>query len=90
MEETKYDLIISDIIMPGMDGLELLRVARRLSPHTMVILLTGGPLTAKTEALASGAHAVVAKPFDVPNFVSVVVEALHRGNVLRQGKPFDD
>jgi two-component system response regulator YesN len=90
MQETKYDVILTDIIMPGMDGLEFLQQARRLSPQSVVVLLTGGPLPVKHEALAEGAHAVVAKPFEVSTLVSTVADALHRANVLRQIKGLEE
>ena len=58
-------LVLSDINMPGMSGLELLPMARRIRPDVPVIMITayGDPQT-RQEALDGGAEALLTKPID--------------------------
>jgi len=61
-----YDLVITDVSMPGMTGLELLRHVRRVSPESSVILMTAyGSKETAIEALNEGAAYYVEKPFDL-------------------------
>jgi len=65
MSRFDYDAIISDLRMPGMDGLLLLTQAKELQPLTPFVIITGGPDEAVTrKAFAMGAFDVVEKPFD--------------------------
>ncbi len=76
-EGSDYDLLISDISMPGMSGLELLRHARRVSPQTEVILMTAfGSKQTAIEALNDGAIYYVEKPFDLDEMKAVVRKTL--------------
>jgi EAL domain-containing protein (putative c-di-GMP-specific phosphodiesterase class I) len=74
-----YDAIVSDIRMPGGDGISLLRAARNQDPTLPFVLMTGAP-TVETaiSAVEHGALRYMQKPFDVDNFVSVVSEAVAR------------
>src|SRR6266436_1451647 len=59
-----FDVVISDIIMPGVSGLELLRKARTLHPRTLVVLITAyATVETAVEALREGAAVYVLKPF---------------------------
>jgi EAL domain-containing protein (putative c-di-GMP-specific phosphodiesterase class I) len=79
-----YDAIVSDIRMPGGDGIGLLRAARAMDASIPFLLMTGVP-TVETaiSAIEHGAIKYLQKPFDVDHFVSVVTEALNR----RDGGP---
>lgn len=79
-----YDTIVSDIRMPGADGIQLLRAARAQDPTVPFLLMTGAP-TVETaiSAVEHGALKYLQKPFDVDQFVSVVMEAVSR----RVGSP---
>ena len=58
-------LILSDINMPGMSGLELLPKAKALRPDVPIIMITAyGDAETKREALANGAEAILTKPID--------------------------
>src|ERR1700687_1551451 len=66
LKEEAYDLVLSDIVMPGMTGLELLAEITRLSPETVVILISGNlNIQNAIEALRRGAFDYVTKPFNL-------------------------
>lgn len=67
------DLVVSDVLMPGLGGLDLLRAMRAARWTIPVLLVTAFPAPALEErALALGAACVLAKPFDMETFVDVV------------------
>ncbi|MHB8056219.1 MAG: response regulator [Candidatus Aminicenantales bacterium] len=73
-----YDLIICDLMMPGLSGLDLLKSLREYRPRTPVLMITGYP-TVKTaeESLKMGAVAYITKPFtptDIRNAASRALE----------------
>ena len=74
-----FDLIVSDIRMPGMDGLALLKEIRRMSPITLVIIMTGhADMHYVLEALRNGAAGFLIKPFSLEDLQTAVQTALHR------------
>ena len=80
----EYDTIVSDISMPGMDGLELLRAVRAHDLDVPVVLVTGDPaLATAMRALEYGAFRYLAKPFDLEMFTSVVDGAVLVGRMAK-------
>jgi len=74
---TDYEVIISDIKMPRMDGVTLLRKLRAIQPDTPVILFTAcGEEELRREANSAGAFAFVTKPLDLPFLVELIKKAL--------------
>ena len=70
MDRGSYDLIITDYMMPKMDGLELTRRIRAKYPSTPVLIITGdGPVR---DLLRSGATACLEKPFSLFKLRSIV------------------
>jgi two-component system response regulator PilR (NtrC family) len=64
MEDQGFDLVISDIIMPGLSGVDLLRKAQALRPQTLFVLMTAfATVETAVEALREGASDYVIKPF---------------------------
>ena len=60
------DVVITDICMPGLDGIELSKRIRNQSPHTKIVLMTGGDADIATELLNDGtANYLFRKPFDI-------------------------
>jgi len=73
----RYDILISDISMPEMTGLELLEYARKASPETDVLIMTAyGTKETAIEALNNGAAWYVEKPFDLDEMKMVVRKTL--------------
>ncbi len=78
-QERDFSLVISDIKMPGMDGLELLRRLKTLSPQVVVIMITAfGSIEKAVEAMKLGAYDYVTKPFNKDEFILTVEKALER------------
>lgn len=74
-----YDTIVSDIRMPGADGIQLLRAARAHDPAVPFLLMTGAPsVETAISAVEHGAVKYLQKPFDVDHFVAVVTDAIGR------------
>jgi DNA-binding NtrC family response regulator len=64
LEETRYDLIISDLKMPGLDGLDLLRMIRENHRSEELIIITAfGSLETAVEAMSQGVFDYITKPF---------------------------
>lgn len=69
-EKNQYHLIISDIRMPGLDGLTLLQNVRRQSPDTDVIIMTAyGSVNDAIDCLRRGANDYILKPFDLDDLI---------------------
>ncbi len=74
-----FSLIITDLMMPGMTGLELLTAAKQMQPDIAVVMLTGVDSSATAvEALAQGAYGYVIKPFQPNELLINVINALRR------------
>ena len=87
IEETDYDAIISDIRMPGMDGLTLLERIKTCRPNTPVLLVTGyGDQTLATQALRGGAFDYILKPIDRDYFLGSLGRALHLRHLSLQAE----
>ena len=70
IRETPFDLVITDIMMPGMDGIQLTEAIHNMNPDTRVIWLTAyGSQTLKSESQRLGVHRYLAKPMDVNEIV---------------------
>ena len=77
LEAERVDLLITDIKMPGMDGMDLLRRVRQASPETQVIVITAfGTIEMAVEAMKAGAFEYVTKPFNRDELSLAVRKAL--------------
>ncbi|MGB9698250.1 MAG: sigma-54-dependent transcriptional regulator [Thermodesulfobacteriota bacterium] len=69
-----FDIVITDIRMPGMDGLQLLEELKKIQPHLVVIMITGyATIKSAVESIQKGAYDYLPKPF-TPDEVRVVIE----------------
>src|SRR3954462_449962 len=79
LENDDFDLVVSDVIMPGLSGLELLDAVRTRRASLPVLLVTGaGTSDTLNEALTPGAAGLVAKPFSHAELQAAVADALER------------
>lgn len=86
LQLTDYDAIVSDFSMPAFNGIDFLKECKITRPDIPIILLTGYATNElEAEALEQGAYAIVQKPVEAEEFVSVVSRAVLRREVLRAG-----
>lgn len=79
LEDEDVDLMLLDIRMPGMDGIEVMQKASELSPDTEIIMLTAhGSMESAVESLRFGAHDYLIKPSSPQEILSSVAGALAR------------
>ncbi|CAA9218578.1 MAG: hypothetical protein AVDCRST_MAG42-441 [uncultured Chthoniobacterales bacterium] len=87
LQEKHPDAVISDIRMPGTNGIDGLRRIREIDPHVAVIMLTGfGALETAQEALRLGANDYISKPFDAREMRDVISRNVERTRVQRTGE----
>ncbi|HEY6408796.1 MAG TPA: hybrid sensor histidine kinase/response regulator [Ktedonobacteraceae bacterium] len=85
IQEHEYDAIVSDIKMPGMDGLALLEKIRELRPNTPTLLITGhGEHDLAVRALRGGAYDFIQKPIDRDYFVAALQRAIQTHQLRQQ------
>ncbi|MEJ5330492.1 MAG: sigma-54 dependent transcriptional regulator [Desulfobaccales bacterium] len=81
------DLVLLDIRMPEMDGLEVLELLRREDPHLTVIMMTAyGSIAVAVEAMKHGAYDFITKPFERDALVLTVKKGLERSRLLRENR----
>lgn len=74
--KSSFDLLLTDVYMPGINGLELVGEFRRFSPKTKIIVMTAqGSLEIAMQAVAQGALDFIAKPFDIEEVLALVRRA---------------
>ncbi len=80
-----FDLIITDIKMPGADGFEVLREAREISPSALVIMVTAfGTTESAVEAMKKGAYDYIHKPFKIDEIRLIVKKAFEKKNLSEE------
>ena len=85
IQQHDYDAIVSDIKMPGMDGLALLEKVRELRPETPTLLITGhGEHDLAIQALRGGAYDFIQKPIDRDYFIAALRRAIHTHQLRRR------
>ncbi len=73
----RFDVLVTDVRMPGMDGLALLDAVRRIDIRLPVVLLTGhGDVPLAVDAMRRGAHDFLEKPYDADHLVAVLDRAV--------------
>src|SRR3989442_5548905 len=83
LRESEFELVISDITMPGMSGLEMLPQVKSLSPYTVVVMISGmQTVESAIEALRLGAFDYLMKPFDLRQVEAVVKRALEHHELI--------
>ncbi|MDZ7262273.1 MAG: sigma-54 dependent transcriptional regulator, partial [candidate division KSB1 bacterium] len=79
-----YDLVILDVRLPDMSGLEVLHQLKSLDPKAVVLIITAfGTTEIAIEATKSGAYDYILKPFDIPAMKKLIEEALNCSHLMR-------
>ena len=77
-------VVIADLVMPGMDGLELVRSLQEEAPFAVTILLTGqGSIETAVQAMKAGAYDYLTKPLDIQHLIVLLEKALDRARIGR-------
>ncbi len=87
----RYDLVVCDLMMPGMDGLTLLKKIKELDQDILVIIITGyATIETAVKAIESGAYDYIAKPFRLDELMIVIKNACERLRLTSQNKELLD
>ena len=79
------DVVITDLMMPRISGLEVLRQAKVMNPQVVVIIITGhGSLETAIEAIREGAYDYIKKPFKLQEMEIVFKNAVEKVNLIRE------
>jgi len=87
LEKQSFDLIISDLFLPGVSGIDILKQVKEDSPQTCVILITGNA-SAETavEAMKEGAFDYITKPFNLEKLKLQVAKALEKSRLMLENQ----
>jgi two-component system nitrogen regulation response regulator NtrX len=87
IKQNKYDLVLSDIKMPGLDGLELLQKLEEIEPHPTVVMISGhGNIETAVESIKRGAFDFIPKPLDLNRLLVTVRNALDKEKLVSESK----
>ncbi|MGF1560155.1 MAG: sigma-54-dependent transcriptional regulator [Flavobacteriaceae bacterium] len=87
LKSTDYDLVLCDIKMPKMDGVEVLEAARKLKPEIPFIMISGhGDLETAVNTMRAGAFDYISKPPDLNRLLTTVRNALDRKELVVENK----
>jgi two-component system response regulator AtoC len=87
IEKDVFDLVLTDLKMPGMDGLELLKNIKGTRPEVMVILMTAyGSIETAVEAMRIGANDYITKPIDLNELLIHISKAQKESILLRENR----
>ncbi|MCP3941717.1 MAG: response regulator [Desulfobacteraceae bacterium] len=76
MQEKEFDIVVTDIYMDGVDGMQVLDLVRKKSPRTKIIMITGhAMISLAREAMEKGAFDFIAKPFKPDDLKAVIARA---------------
>ena len=85
VSRSSFDLILMDVRMPEMDGIELLEQVKKIHPGTTIIMMTAyGSIETAVQAIKMGAYDFITKPFDIPDLVRSIKKGLERSSLIRE------
>ncbi|WDP92518.1 MAG: sigma-54-dependent Fis family transcriptional regulator [Desulfobacter sp.] len=85
IKDTAYDLIITDLKLPGIDGMELLKAVKEYDPGVLILMITAyGTVDTAVAAMKQGAEDYVLKPFDMEELRLVVQKTLEKRALFLQ------
>jgi DNA-binding NtrC family response regulator len=87
LEKENFDLILTDLKMPGMDGMEVLAKAKEKDEDALVLVITAyGSLESAEEAVTKGAFDFITKPFRKEQILLAIDKAMRWRELVRQNK----
>ncbi|MDX2021506.1 MAG: sigma-54 dependent transcriptional regulator [Deltaproteobacteria bacterium] len=87
LRKTSVAVMLTDLMMPGMSGLDLLRASRQISPETETVLMTAyGTVENAVEAMKDGAYDFVTKPIKRAHITRAVAKALEKQSLVRENR----
>ena len=87
IEKERYDLILVDLIMPKLGGLDILKYAKKINPETIVVILTGyASLETAVTAIREGAYDYISKPCKLEEIEIVVENAIEKIKLNRENR----
>ncbi len=87
MERSAFDLVLADIKMPGMNGMELLQLIKHDYPRQTVVMMTAfGQIEMAVEAMRNGAYDFITKPFEHDALVLRLGKALERSRLIQENR----
>ena len=90
LRENYFDLIITDLMMEGLNGLDVLKVAKQIDPEVAVVILTGyGEVASAIEALRLGASDYLLKPCDCNELNLRIAKCLEQQNLAKKIKIYE-
>jgi len=87
LRQSNYDLLLLDLMMPRLNGFELIREMKSLQDKPAVIIVTAQPIRADSRALLDSdiVHAIVEKPFDLDELLELMAETARLMHIARFG-----
>lgn len=87
VKQVEYDIILCDIKMPGMDGIEVLEYLHKLAPDSPVVMISGhGNIDTAVESIKKGAYDFIEKPLDLNRLLITIRNAMDKSNLVNETK----
>src|SRR5262245_22135685 len=87
LRKQRIDVVLTDLMMPGISGMDLLKATQKLAPETEVILMTAyGTIETAVEAMKDGAYDFITKPLKRAHVLRVVGKALERQTLVAENR----
>lgn len=83
--EKTWDIVLLDLKMPGMDGVQVLREIKKIAPHTVVIMMTAyGSIGSAVQAMKEEAYDYIVKPLDVEELTLTLNKIVERQHLITE------
>ncbi|MGQ9846332.1 MAG: response regulator, partial [Bacteroidales bacterium] len=79
IKKSSFDILLADLVIPDIDGIEILKIAKRFNPNSIVIIMTGyASLDSAIQAIRGGAYDYIRKPFRLEELEIVIHNAIEK------------